>query len=197
MLGPFYLMLDDRHRSWFACPSRLLIEQLTIVPARTVTAAVVTRRVTEQNDQSTGCHGTVAPGENDMTTTSDIRIIGLDPARAPRIRKESYIDLYFELSEKASKEWCEDFNVIGRRINPSPKIDSAKGQFIETYVNNMDQIAPHLNVVKKAVSECNTQYQQKLQQRALDLLASKANLQGQGGEQNRLNLIISTLDFDS
>jgi hypothetical protein len=61
----------------------------------------------------------------------------------------------------------------------------------------MDQIAPHLGVVKQAVIECNKLYQEKILQKELALAASKANLQGQGGEQNRLNLIIQSLDFDS
>jgi len=132
-----------------------------------------------------------------MTTTSEIRIIGFDPSRPPRIRKESYIDLYFALSAKAPEEWCEDFNIMGRRINPSPKIDASKGEIIDSYVNNMDQIAPHLAVIKKTVSACNDQYLEKMQQRELALAASKANLQGQGGEQNRLNLIVEALDFES
>ena len=85
-----------------------------------------------------------------MTTTNEIRIIGFDPSRPPRIRKESYIDLYFALSAKAPTEWCEDFNIMGRRVNPSPKIDAAKGEFIASYVSNMDQIAPHLALLKKA-----------------------------------------------
>jgi len=132
-----------------------------------------------------------------MTTTAEIRIIGFDPSRPPRIRKESYIDLYFALSAKAPTEWCEDFNIMGRRVNPSPKIDAAKGDFIASYVSNMDQIAPHLALLKKAVSACNAQYAEKLQQRELALAASNASLKGQGGEQNRLNLIVAALDFDS
>jgi hypothetical protein len=132
-----------------------------------------------------------------MTTTIDFRIIGFDPSRPPRIRKESYIDLYFELSDKAPTEWCEEFNIIGRRINPSPKIDAAKGLFIDSYVNNIDQIVSHLGVIKQAISECNKIYQEKVLQKELALAASKANLQGQGGEQNRLNLIVESLDFDS
>lgn len=132
-----------------------------------------------------------------MTTDGVIRIIGFDPARPPRVRKESYIDLYFALSTKAPTEWCEDFNIMGRRVNPSPKIDATKGEFIDSYVSNMDQIAPHLAALKKAVSACNAQYLEKLQQRELALAASNANLQGQGGAQNRLNLIIAGLDFDS
>jgi hypothetical protein len=132
-----------------------------------------------------------------MTTTSEIRIIGFDPSRPPRIRKESYIDLYFALSAKAPMEWCEDFNIMGRRVNPSPKIDPTKGEFIDSYVSDMDQIAPHLALLKKAVIACNAQYLLKLQQRELALAASKANLKGQGGAQNRLNLIVEALDFDS
>jgi len=132
-----------------------------------------------------------------MSSTSDIKIIGIDSNRPPVVRKEAYIDLYFLLSELVPVDWSEIFNALGRKLNPSPKVDKYSGECIVTYVNNMDQIAQHLAEIKQAVTECNRIYQEKLEEEARALAASNANLQGQGGEQHRLNQIIATLDFDT
>ena len=131
-----------------------------------------------------------------MSDITDIKVIGFDNDRPPRIRKEAYIDLYFQLSQKAPLDWCEDFNALGRRVNPSPKIDKNKGLHIETYVNNMNLIAQQLASVKKLLLECNQQYQQKIDEKARILAASNASLQGQDGEQFKLNQIVDALSFD-
>jgi hypothetical protein len=36
-----------------------------------------------------------------MSSFEEIRIISIDEARPPRVRKEAYIDLFFKLSHKA------------------------------------------------------------------------------------------------
>ena len=118
------------------------------------------------------------PETHELVNISDIRIIGIDQQRPPRVRKEAYIDLFFQLSEQVPQDWCEDFNALGRRINPSPKINKANAE------------------VKQTVLECNRQYQAKLDEKARALAASNANLQGQDGEQYKLNQIIAALDFD-
>ncbi len=131
-----------------------------------------------------------------MSDINDIKVIGFDNDRPPRIRKEAYIDLYFQLSQKAPLDWCEDFNALGRKVNPSPKIDKNKGLHIETYVNNMSLIAQQLASVKALLLECNQQYQQKIDEKARILAASNASLQGQDGEQFKLNQIVDALSFD-
>ena len=131
-----------------------------------------------------------------MSDITDIKVIGFDNDRPPRVRKEAYIDLYFQLSQKAPADWCEDFNALGRKVNPSPKIDKNKGLHIETYVNNMNLIAQQLASVKKLLLECNQQYQQKIDEKARILAASNASLQGQDGEQFKLNQIVEALSFD-
>ena len=136
------------------------------------------------------------PETHELVNISDIRIIGIDQQRPPRVRKEAYIDLFFQLSEQVPQDWCEDFNALGRRINPSPKINKANAEYIETYVKHMDLIPQHLADVKQTVLECNRQYQAKLDEKARALAASNANLQGQDGEQYKLNQIIAALDFD-
>jgi hypothetical protein len=60
----------------------------------------------------------------------------------------------------------------------------------------MDRIPLQLSELKEAVGECNRQYAEKLRQRELALAAENAALQGEGGEQQRLNLIIAGLEFD-
>jgi hypothetical protein len=131
-----------------------------------------------------------------MSDIKEIRIVGFDKDRPPRVRKEAYIDLFFQLSQKAPLDWCEDFNALGRKANPSPKIDINKGVHIASYVNNMNQIAHHLVAVKALLQECNQQYQQKLDEKARILAASNASLQGQEGEQLKLNQIVDAISFD-
>ena len=131
-----------------------------------------------------------------MSDIKDIRVIGFDKDRPPRVRKEAYIDLYFQLSQKAPLDWCEDFNALGRKVNPSPKIDKNKGLHIETYVNNMDLIAQQLASVKALLLECSRQYQEKADEKARKLAASNVSLQGQDGEQLKLNQIVDALSFD-
>ncbi len=130
-----------------------------------------------------------------MSSFEEIRIISIDEARPPRVRKEAYIDLFFKLSNKAPLDWCEDFNALGRQINPAAKIDKNLGESIETYVNDMAGIQSHLNEIKQTVVECNAQYLEKIRQRQLADAASNAALLGQDGEQARLNQIISALEF--
>lgn len=130
-----------------------------------------------------------------MTSINEIKIIGIDETRPPRVRKESYIDLYFKLSHKVPADWCEDFNALARSISPIPKIDKNTRESIETYVNDMDLIAGHLNEIKKVILECHAQYMEKLNQKELALAASNATMMGEGGEQQRLNKIIAALDF--
>ncbi len=130
-----------------------------------------------------------------MSTFEEIRIMGIDEQRPPRIRKEAYIDLYFKLSHKAPLDWCEDFNALGRQIDPAAKIDKNAGECIDTYTKDMDSIQSHLNDIKQTIIECNEQYQEKIRQRELAAAASNAELIGQDGEQHKLNEIISALRY--
>ena len=132
-----------------------------------------------------------------MNAIEDIKIIGFDPARPPRVRKEAYIDLYFQLSQKPPEEWCDDFNNMGRSITPSPKIKKENSEFIDSYVNDMSYIASHLEAIKQILIDCTEQYVEKIRQREAALAASNAALQGEEGEQNRLNQIVASLNFDS
>ena len=132
-----------------------------------------------------------------MTQFNEIKIIGIDTNRPPRVRKEAYIDLFYQLSEDAPEEWCEDFAGFGRQVNPLAKIDKIKPTFISTYVNDMDSIPRHFEQLKQAVVNCNTQYLEKLRQREQALARENAAAREQGGQQFKLDEIIASLDFDS
>ena len=55
-----------------------------------------------------------------MQGISDINIIGIDETRPPFIRKEPYIDIFFELSHQAPIDWCKDLNSLFRNKWKSP-----------------------------------------------------------------------------
>lgn len=127
----------------------------------------------------------------------DIKIVGIDEEHPPSMRKEAYIDLFFKLSLKAPSEWCEAFNTLGHRINPPVKISTNKGVIVETWVRDMNQIQEHLDKIKVKIKQCNQQYIEKIKRDALALATRNASMTGQSGEQNRLNLIIAELDYNS
>ena len=131
-----------------------------------------------------------------MNTISDIKIIGIDEERPPQIRKEAYIDVFFKLSKQAPKDWCEDFNALGRQLNPAVKIDINKGIVIDAWVKNMNEIPAHLEKIKLKVKECNEQSIEKARLKALALAASVASNLGRGSQQNALNDIVASLKFD-
>ena len=54
--------------------------------------------------------------------------------------KEPYIDLFFRLSHKAPKKWCEDFNKLSKDLVPPVKINENEGVFIDAYVRDMSHI---------------------------------------------------------
>ena len=132
-----------------------------------------------------------------MSSISEIKIVGMDEDRPPRIRKEAYIDLHFKLSQKAPMDWCEDFNALSRRTTPPPKIDKNKGVCIDTYVNDMSDIAAQLETVKAIVTKCTEQYLEKIRLQQQALAESNADLRGQDGKQFQLNQIIEGLNFDN
>jgi hypothetical protein len=131
-----------------------------------------------------------------MQGISDIKIVGIDEKRPPKVRKEPYIDLFFQLSHKAPKDWCEDFNLLTGKLDPAIRIDKNEGIFIETYVRNMNQIAAHLDQIKKKIIDCSEQYIERIRQCESAALIKNAALRGDEGEQGKLNTIVATLRFD-
>ena len=131
-----------------------------------------------------------------MEDIRDIKIVGIDEKRPPRIRKEPYIDLFFRLSHQAPKKWCENFNKLARDLVPPVKIDDNEGVFIDAYVRDMDNIAMHLDKIKRKIVLCNEQYIEEIRQRESAELARNVLLFGEEGEQGKLNKIIAALSFE-
>lgn len=131
-----------------------------------------------------------------MDHITKIKIVGLDAKRLPRIRQQPYIDIFFELSLKAPKQWCDDFNIMGKNLEPSVKINHVEGRFIEAWVRNMDDIPKHLNDIKKKIISCNNQYIENFRLKELAEIEMNQAL-GKNAEQEKLNTILANLNFDS
>jgi hypothetical protein len=131
-----------------------------------------------------------------MEGISDIKINGLDQLRPPQILKEPYINLFFELSHKAPKEWCDDFNrLIGKRTYPV-KIDPPVGLFIETWVRKPHEIEAILVGLKKVIKACNEEYIARIEAER-NAVVNVNFKNDKGGEQGLLNKIIDDLNFDA
>ena len=130
-----------------------------------------------------------------MEGISDIRITGIDEKRPPRIRKEPYIDLCFRLAHKAPVDWCHDLIDHQSKAGFPVKIDTDECLFIETWIRTPDQIAPHLQMLKKAVAQCNTRYIEKIEARERDRDGDIDRLAQEAGPQGQLNRLIAALDF--
>jgi len=131
-----------------------------------------------------------------MNPINDIKIIGIDENRPPQMRKEAYIDVYFKLATKAPEDWCDDFNALGRKINPAVKINIKEGIFIEAWVKDMIDLPAQLEKIKLKIKECNEQYIEKARVKALAMAASVAANLGKGSKQQALNDIVATLKYD-
>ena len=130
-----------------------------------------------------------------MEGISDIRIIGMDEKRPPRIRKEPYIDLFFKLSHQAPSDWCRDFNSLLSKHPATPKIKEKEGLFIEAWVRSADEITVFLEQLKATVTDCTTQYIERIESTARAAGDDNSSLAEEQGEQGRLNRIIAALDF--
>ena len=130
-----------------------------------------------------------------MEGISDIKIVGIDEQRYPRIRKAPYIDIFFKLSQQAPKEWCDYFNDLGKRLEPPVKIEKNAGLFIEAWVRDMEQIPGYVDKIKKAVEESNLKYVERLRQLQL-ASGNDVARSGEDTRQGRLNTILASLNFD-
>jgi len=130
-----------------------------------------------------------------MEGISDIRIVGIDERRPPRIRAEPYIDLFFKLTHKAPVDWCRDFVELQSKKTYESKINVDECLFIETWVRKPEEIAAHLENLKKAVAECNARYIEKIRASERDRQGDNDKLRMEDGPQGQLNRIIAGLDF--
>jgi hypothetical protein len=135
------------------------------------------------------------PGVHFLNDVADIRLIGIDEKRPPRVRKEPYIDIFLKLSSMAPKAWCEDFNRIGKQLEPEVKINQKEGLFVEAWVRNMEDIPSHIEKIKLKVAACNLLYIETIRLKELADIAKNAALFSEDGQQGRLNAIIAGLNF--
>ncbi|CAK0768124.1 conserved hypothetical protein [Gammaproteobacteria bacterium] len=131
-----------------------------------------------------------------MEGISDIKIIGVDEKKPPRLRKEPYIDIVFKLSHQAPPDWCDDFNNLMTKLKTTGKINKTEGLYIETWVRAMEEIPKLLEQLQKGVGECSRNYIAKILQQQQSATDNADSLREVGGEQGRLNRIMAGLKFD-
>jgi hypothetical protein len=133
-----------------------------------------------------------------MQGISDINIIGIDETRPPFIRKEPYIDIFFELSHQAPIDWCKDLNSIFaiQHKNSNATIDEKEGLFIKTWVRTSDEIVSLLEQLKKEITECTRQYIERIQLTSQKSGGVDSIQTTQSIEQTNLNNIINSLSYD-
>ena len=131
-----------------------------------------------------------------MIEPESLKIVGVDEKRPPIIRKQPYIDIFFKLSHKAPREWCEIFNRLSKQLMTPARINKSDGLFVEAYVRDMNLLPEHLNKIKKKVIESNEQYSAVIRKRNEDLLSRNVSVDNEGGEQGRLNTIVAGLNFN-
>ena len=129
-----------------------------------------------------------------MEGISDLKINGIDATRPPRIQKQPYINLFFKLSHKAPPDWCQEFNSLMSKHEYTPKINTEEGLFIETWVRSPEEIVPHLQLLKKAVTKCSEIYIENINRRIRESAGAYASV-NDNSPQGRLNKIIAELDF--
>ena len=124
----------------------------------------------------------------------NLKIKGIDSNRVPHLDNNNYIDVVYELTEKAPRDWCIELNNFLSQERHKTKIDPKNGLYIETWVRNMDEIVPELNHLKQKIIICNKNYNANLQEknaRLRDLHSEKKS-----EALKKLENIIANLKFD-
>ena len=132
-----------------------------------------------------------------MQGISDINIIGIDETRPPFIRKEPYIDIFFELSHQAPIDWCKDLNSLFALNHTSSNavINENEGLFIKTWVRRPDEITLLLEQLKAEVTECTRQYIERIQHSSQNSGGETSETKA-SREQTNLNGIVDSLVFN-
>ena len=132
-----------------------------------------------------------------MQGISDINIIGIDETRPPFIRKEPYIDIFFELSHQAPIDWCKDLNsqFVLNKITSNANINEKEGLFIKVWVRTADEITSLLEHLKKEITHCTSQYIERIRLSSQQTGADTSTT-NESSEQANLNKIIASLVFD-
>lgn len=133
-----------------------------------------------------------------MEGISDIRMIGIDETRPPKIRKEPYIDIFFKLSHQAPVDWCKELNTLFTQqvSTANTTIAEKEGTFIKTWVRTSDEIISLVEQIKLTITECTRLYIERIQLVAQKSGDNDTSQTLETGEQANLNRIIASLDFD-
>lgn len=129
-----------------------------------------------------------------MSSIENIKIKGLDANRRPSLKNKKYIDVFYELSQKAPREWCADFNLLFSKSALNAKINPENGLFIETWVRDVADLQNELDQIKEIIKTCNKNYiQQKLEEAAAWQKA--ADVKGDS-QSDALDKVLDLLNFD-
>ncbi len=129
-----------------------------------------------------------------MNELVDIKIKCIDPKRRPCLVNKNYIDVIFELSDKADKDWCVIFNDNFSNSGTNIRINPEEGQYVETWVRDMEDIPETLNLIKEKTDQTNIKYSDKLI--ADDEKRKDSYNQVKSVASERLEAILGELDFD-
>ena len=132
-----------------------------------------------------------------MEDISDLRITGMDPARPPAIQSIPCIELVFTLSHQASKDWCDEFNLLMSKQPYSTRIDPEVGLFIETWVRQPGEIARSLNRMKQGVEDCIRVYIERVEaEKRASAARSRTDVAVVSEAQKALDGVVAQLVFD-
>jgi hypothetical protein len=123
-----------------------------------------------------------------------IKIKGLDPNRRPSLKNKKYIDIFYELTQKAPRDWCADFNLLFSKNNLNAKIDPAEGLYVETWVRDLTHIQTELDKIKEIIKICNKNY---IEKKLAEVAAAQRTADAKGVSGNDvLDKVLNLLDFD-
>ena len=129
-----------------------------------------------------------------MEKIENLKIKGIDQNRLPNLDNNNYIDVIYELTQKAPRDWCLDFNNFFNKERNKTRIDPEKGLYIETWVRDMEEISNELDLIKQKINICNANYDKKLEEAAL--LRKNSQNENSSIEGRKLERILANLQFD-
>ena len=129
-----------------------------------------------------------------MSGIENIKIKSLDPNRRPSLKNKKYIDVFYELSQKAPRDWCGDFNLLFSKSSLNVKINPDEGLYVETWVKDLTHIQNELDQIKEFIKACNRSYiDQKLKEAAA--IQRTESIQGDS-KSDALDKVLDLLNFD-
>ena len=129
-----------------------------------------------------------------MSGIENLKIKRLDPNRRPSLKNKKYIDVFYELTQKAPRDWCGDFNLLFSKSSLNAKINPDEGLYIETWVRDLTHIQNELDQIKELIKICNKNYiDQKLKEAAA--LQRADSIQGDS-KSDALDKVLDLLNFD-